>query len=168
MYLLPKIHKPVDKWSISNKMPPGRPIVSDCGSESYHVSEYIDHFLQAISCKHDSYVKDTNDFLAKLREVKVKPETLLVTMDVESMYTNIDNEAGLKAVKNAFSNNPNPRRSDEHVLELLEICLKTMISNLTMKLTYKCLEQPWARNLRLHMPTYSWQHGKLKPCKRAP
>ena len=120
LYILPKIHKAVEKWPFKDKMPPGRPIISDCSSESYKVAEYIDHFLQDISQKHSSYVKDTSDFLSKLRNVKVKPETLLITLDVESMYTNIDNDNGLKAIKNAFLANPNPRRSDGHILDLLE------------------------------------------------
>ena len=69
-YLLPKIHKPLDKWPIKKQMPPGRPIISDCDSESYKVAEYIDHFLQEISQKHPSYIKDTYDFLSKLRTAK--------------------------------------------------------------------------------------------------
>ena len=124
MYMLPKIHKSLDKWPFPNKMPPGRPIISDCSSESYAVSEYIDHFLQDISRTHASYVKDSSDFISKLGNVKTKPDTLLITLDVESMYTNIDNERGLAAVKNAFLANPDPRRSDPHVLELLELSLK--------------------------------------------
>ena len=123
-YLLPKIHKPLDKWPIKNQMPPGRPIISDCDSESYKVAEYIDHFLQEISQKHPSYIKDTYDFLSKLRTAKVQPHTLLITLDVESMYTNIDNEQGLEAVRNIFQANPSPRRSDKHILELLELSLK--------------------------------------------
>ena len=105
-YLLPKIHKPLGKWPIKNQMPPGRPIISDCDSESYKVAEYIDHFLQEISQKHPSYIKDTYDFLSKLRTTKVQPHTLLITLDVESMYTNIDNEQGLEAVRNIFSSKP--------------------------------------------------------------
>ena len=35
LHLLPKIHKTRDKCPQNNKMPPGRPIVSDCGCESY-------------------------------------------------------------------------------------------------------------------------------------
>ena len=37
LYFLPNIHKDLDKWPVPNKMPPGRPIVSDCESESYRV-----------------------------------------------------------------------------------------------------------------------------------
>ena len=124
MYLLPKIHKDLKKWTIPGQMPPGRPIISDCESESYAVSEYIDYFLQNLACKHNSYVKDTPDFLTKLKQVKIKPDTLLVTLDVESMYTNINNEEGLNAVRKSFEDNPDPSRSDEHILKLLELSLK--------------------------------------------
>ena len=100
-------------------MPPGRPIINDCDSESYKVAEYIDHFLQEISQKHPSYIKDTYDFLSKLRTAKVHPHTLLITLDEESMYTNIDNEQGLEAVRNIFQANS----SDKHISELLELSL---------------------------------------------
>ena len=122
-YMLPKIHKPLDKWPVPN-MPPGRPIISDCSSESYKVSEYIDHFLQPLASSHDSYLKDTSDFLNKLKQVKISENSLIVTMDVESMYTNIDHESGLAAVKKAFEKNPDPRRPDQQILDLLELSLK--------------------------------------------
>ena len=72
LYMLPQIHKDLAKWTIENKMSPGRPIISDCSSESYTIAEYIDHFLQDISRKHSSYVKDTGDFISKLRQVEIK------------------------------------------------------------------------------------------------
>lgn len=122
-YMLPKIHKPIEKWPVPN-MPPGRPIISDCSSESYTVSEYIDHFLQPLASKHDSYLKDTTDFLNKLKSTKITENSLLVTMDVESMYTNIDHESGLAAVEKAFNDNPDPKRPDQQILDLLELSLK--------------------------------------------
>ena len=122
-YMLPKIHKPIEKWPVSN-MPPGRPIVSDCSSETYQIAEYIDHFLQPLASKHDSYLKDTSDFLNKLKETKINENSLIVTLDVESMYTNIDHESGLAAVRKAFKDNPDDRRPDEHILDLLELSLK--------------------------------------------
>uniref|UniRef100_A0AAR2ILA8 Uncharacterized protein n=1 Tax=Pygocentrus nattereri TaxID=42514 RepID=A0AAR2ILA8_PYGNA len=51
-YLLPKIHKSQESWSIPYEMPPGRPIVSDCGSETYATAEYIKYFLNPISTRH--------------------------------------------------------------------------------------------------------------------
>lgn len=57
-YLLPKIHKPETSWTVPHHMPPGRPIVSDCGSESYLVASYIDYFLNPLS-KHPSYIRHT-------------------------------------------------------------------------------------------------------------
>uniref|UniRef100_A0AAQ5Y079 Uncharacterized protein n=1 Tax=Amphiprion ocellaris TaxID=80972 RepID=A0AAQ5Y079_AMPOC len=52
-YLLPKIHKPVEKWTVPGEVPCGRPIVSDCGSESCRIAEYIDYFLNPLSQKHN-------------------------------------------------------------------------------------------------------------------
>ena len=64
-------------------MPPGRPIVSDCSSESYRVSEYIDSFLQPIATKHPSYIKDNLDVLEKLTEIEDLENAFWVTLDVE-------------------------------------------------------------------------------------
>ena len=124
LYTLPKIHKPPDKWSVPFKIPPGRPIISDCSSESYAVSEYIDHFLAPLSIRHPAYLKDTNDFIHKIRKVKIPTDSLLISLDVDSMYTNIDNKAGLKAVKESFDLYPDPKRPDLEILELLKISLE--------------------------------------------
>ena len=69
-YLLPKIHKPREKWPRPD-MPEGRPIVSDCGSESYRICQYIDSFIRPISIRHPSYIKDTYDFVSKIRGQKI-------------------------------------------------------------------------------------------------
>ena len=74
--MLPKIHKTRDKWPQNDKMPPGRPIVSDCGSESYRVAEYIDEFLGPLATSHNSYVKDTTDFIEKVTKLTI-PENAM-------------------------------------------------------------------------------------------
>lgn len=58
-YLLPKIHKESENWSVPHKIPPGRPIVSDCSSDTYRIAEFIEYHLNPISNKHPSYIKDT-------------------------------------------------------------------------------------------------------------
>ena len=91
-YGLPKIHKLFDK------LPPMRPIVSGFKSFTVKLSEFLDSFLKQRAQKCKSYIKDTNDFLAKLRDLKdLKANSILVTMDVSSLYTNIDQDEGTEA-----------------------------------------------------------------------
>ena len=160
-YMLPKIHKPLEKWPIPN-MPPGRPIISDCSSESYRVSEYIDHFLQPLASKHDSYLKDTSDFLNKLKQAKINENSLIVTMDVESMYTNIDHESGLAAVKKAFEDNIDPLRPDQHILDLLELSLKNNDFQFNGETFLQTKGTAMGKNMRLLTQIYLWRILKLK------
>ena len=91
-YGLPKIHKFFEKF------PPIRPVVSGFNCISASLSEYADSFLkyQAKTCK--SYIRDNSDFLLKLKSLSAIPSTsILVTMDVNSLYTNIDHEEGADA-----------------------------------------------------------------------
>lgn len=47
-YLLPSVHKDRTTWPLPD-IPPGRPIVSNCGSESYGVTELITWYLGPLS-----------------------------------------------------------------------------------------------------------------------
>lgn len=116
----PKIHKPPDTWSVPFQIPPGRPIVSDCGSETYETAEYIESFLNPISTRHPSYIKDSYDFIKRVSEIKLPSGTFLFTVDIDSLYTNIETEAGLEAVKDWFHRYPDPKRPDK------EICWKSI------------------------------------------
>ena len=123
-YLLPKIHKEPETWPRPGIMPAGRPIVSDCGSESYRVSEYIDSFLTPLACQHPSYLKDTYDFVSKIRDKPVKSNSFLVTGDVSSLYTNMDLDRIMSVVTEAFNVNPNNNRPTTEILQLLDLTLK--------------------------------------------
>lgn len=122
-YILPKIHKEREKWNPPFEVPPGRPIVSDCGSDTYYTAEYIDHFLNPLSVKHASYVKDTYHFIEIIKNLQIPPNSLFFTADIDSLYTNIDTKSGLAAVKKFFQKYPNPKRPDKEILQLLEINL---------------------------------------------
>ena len=123
-YLLPKIHKEQNSWTVPGLIPKGRPIVSDCSSESYKIAEYIDYFLKPLAIKHPSYLKDTWDFLEKLAQHEIPQNALLITLDVESLYTNIQTEEGLLAVQESFDNNTSLCRPDKELMELLKLSLE--------------------------------------------
>jgi len=122
-YMLPKIHKERHKWSLPYEIPPGRPIVSDCSSETYRTAEFIDFYLNPLSIIHTSYLKDTYDFLSRIKQLFIPQDAMLFTMDVDSLYTNIDIQEGIQAIKNIFRKHPNKKRPDKELLQLLEINL---------------------------------------------
>lgn len=122
-YTLPKIHKEQKHWI--NNIPPGRPIVSDCGSESYGIAEYLDHFLSPLANKHPSYIKNTTDFIQKVRQTKAKEPFKLFTMDVRSLYTNIDTSKGMQTIEKWLKKYPETDRPDNTLLQLLHLSLTT-------------------------------------------
>ena len=83
----------------------GRPVVSSINFHSNLISNNVEFHLQQIGKNVPSYVRDTTDFLQKLDKIKNTPNnTLLVTFDVKSLYTNIPNAEGIKAGKEASNN----------------------------------------------------------------
>ena len=58
--------------------------------------------------KTPSFVRDTKDFLVKLNNLKDIPKgSTLVTMDVSSLYTNIDHDEGADACFEQLENRKN-------------------------------------------------------------
>lgn len=123
-YILPKIHKNISTWPIPNKMPPGRPVVSDINSESYRVSDYVDSFLKPLACKHPSYIKNSYDFIEKIKNCSINQNTYLVTGDVTSLYTNMKHDIMLSSITKIFNKYPDLNRPDNYLLKLLELMIK--------------------------------------------
>ena len=90
-YTQPKIHKENN---------PGRPVISSSGCHTEKLSAYVDEIIKPIAQKLPSYIQDTTDFIKSIKKKRrAPPKSYLVTMDVSSLYTNIDNDEGLKTLK---------------------------------------------------------------------
>ena len=82
---------------------PGRPVISNCGTPTEKISEFLDTQLKPIMQKSWSYIKDSGDFVRKIKNSTDIPEgAILVTADVVSLYPSIPHQAGLKALKKAL------------------------------------------------------------------
>ena len=92
-YGLPKLHNPFSTF------PSLRPICSGSNSCTVRISEFADHFLKPIAQRSFSYVKDTTAFINKLENTQIKNlnNATLVSMNVNSLYPNIDHEEGAEA-----------------------------------------------------------------------
>ena len=90
-YLLPKIHKNI-------LPPPGRPIVSANECPSERISQFVDHFIQPLVRTLPSYLRDSSHLLNLIRDLHLQADSILATLDVTSLYTNIPNDEGINAV----------------------------------------------------------------------
>ncbi|CAJ0965714.1 unnamed protein product [Ranitomeya imitator] len=89
--MLPKIHKSGN---------PGKTIISCVGTLPEQVCGWVEGILKPLVKDTRSYIQDTTDLLNKLAAIGPLPEgTILATMDMESLYSNIPHQDGLNAFK---------------------------------------------------------------------
>ena len=117
-YLLPKIHKRL--YDI-----PGRPVISNCGFFTENISAFLDHQLKPIAMQVKSYIKDTNDFLKKLRDLPdLLEDSIICTIDVVGLYPSIPNEEGLSFLRNTLDKRSNKNVTTDTLIELAELVLQ--------------------------------------------
>jgi len=116
-YTLTKIHK---------ANPVGRPIISGCEGPTERISSFVDSLLQPIAKLQNSYLKDTTDFINFLESTEVPENTILVSMDVTSLYTNIPQEEGIATVCNAYErfHNNEPPIPTHFLTDMLRLILQ--------------------------------------------
>ena len=116
-YILPKIHK---------THIPGRPILSANGCPTEKISGFVDSHIRQYVPSTPSYIKDTTHFLQILETIPqpLPPNTLLVTLDVSSLYTNIPHVEAYQAVAAAIRDDTNPPIPSRYVVNLLKHVLE--------------------------------------------
>ena len=147
-YLLPKIHKAGN---------PGRPIVSANGHPTEKISEFVDLHLQPHVQNLPSYLKDTTDFLRKQdAQAPFPPDTLLVSMDVTSLYTNIPHQDGIQACEEVWEERKVMDPPTQTLVKRLTLILKCnnfeFNGNIISRSKALLLVPKW----HLHTPTFSW------------
>ena len=122
-YGLPKIHKTFEKF------PPLRPICSGYNSCSTRLSEWVDSFLKPAAMQTSSYIRDTTDFVNKIEEFKnninKSKDFYIVTMDVSSLYPNIDHEEGVAACREALERRIDKSVPSDVIADLITFILKS-------------------------------------------
>ena len=115
MYLLPKIHKRL--FDV-----PGCPVISNCGTPTENVSEFLD---QHVFKRGRSYVKDTQDFLEKLKHLgEVPSNAILVTADVVGLCLSIPHEVSLVALCEKLDERVEKKIPSSDLANMAEFVLK--------------------------------------------
>ena len=134
IHFLPKVHKDPVKL---------RPIVSCTGGPTSTASAYIDRLLQPHMRKVKSYLSNSTELIRILRNVKVPPQALLVTLDIESLYTNITHEEAITSFLRRFKRDPRK----VFLLDLLNMYSRIMCFNLTAMYSHRSVALQWVRSL---------------------
>ena len=120
IYGLPKIHK---------ASVPLRPIVSSIGTVTYKIAKYLARILSPLVGKTDHFVKDSADFVAKIKDLEVPPGHKLISYDVSTLFTSIPTPVAVAVIKQYLQgdNSLGDRcpLSVDQILELLQFCLDT-------------------------------------------
>ncbi|CAJ0922348.1 unnamed protein product [Ranitomeya imitator] len=116
-YVLPKIHKNMTK-------PPGRPIVASTDSILSPLSILLEKVLTPLVKDTQAFLLDTGAFLKIIKDIGTLPEgTLLVTLDVNNLYTSIQHVKGIRATECILRDSHKDPNIISFLLSLLELVL---------------------------------------------
>lgn len=114
IYFLPKIHKNPLKL---------RPIVSCTNGPTQKASAFLDKLLQPYMKRVKSYLRNSTDLIRILQSLIVPTHAYLITLDIESLYTNISHEEAILSFLRIFKHHP----KKVFLLDLLKYVLKNNV-----------------------------------------
>ena len=78
---------------------PGRPVISNCRTPTEKISEFVDFHLQPIVGMLLDIIRDTTDFLCRLRVLGDIPQgAIICSLDVVGLYPHIPHNEGLNSI----------------------------------------------------------------------
>lgn len=107
LYGLPKVHKP---------NVPLRPIVSAINSPTYRLAKYLTRLLQPFVGQTESFIKNSAHFVEKLGNITLRPNDIILSFDVVSLFTMVPVDESLTHLAEIFP---------KGIIALFEHCLKT-------------------------------------------
>ena len=106
---------------------PGRPVISNCGTPTEKISEYLDHILKPVMQESWSYIKNSGDFLKKVKHLGQVPEgAFLVTADVVGLYPSIPHKAGFETLRRRLNKREIFEIPTEDIAQMAEFVLKNI------------------------------------------
>ena len=108
--------------------PPERPIISGSGSVTENLGLFVEHSIKDLANKHETFLQDTPDFLRAIENLNengpLPDNSIIVTIDLSALYTNIPQDEGIEAVTEALQERNNKDVPTEFIIRMLEIVLK--------------------------------------------
>ena len=114
----------VHKEHKEGEAPPPRPIISGCNSMTAGIATFVEHHVKELATLHETYIQDTPDFLRAVEDVKgLDEDTILASIDVKALFTNLPQEESLKSMKEALDERKKKDVPTEFIIELMKMIL---------------------------------------------
>ena len=125
----PKLHK-------ANA--PYRAIVSGIGTPTERLAELAEHELKGFVEQSPSYIRDTTDFIVKLRSVDepLPTDAILFCFDVVKLYPSVPRKEGLQACEEALSTRLRSLVSGKAAMEMIQTVLDNNVFGFGDKSAY--------------------------------
>ena len=115
IYGQPKIHKAGY---------PLREIVDATGSVARDANKFVADIVRKYAIKGEYRLKDSEEFVNKMKEVRVEEDEELVSFDVVALYPSVPQEEAIEIVRQElFADEELENVSAENVVRLLKICV---------------------------------------------
>ena len=104
---------------------PYRAIVSGIGTPTERLAELAEHELKGFVEQSPSYIRDTTDFIVKLRSVDepLPADAILFCFDVVKLYPSVPRKEGLQACEEALSTRLRSLVSGKAAMEMIQTVL---------------------------------------------
>ena len=121
------------------------------------ITEFLDHHLKPLMKQGESYIKETGDFLEKLKRVEGIPKgAILVTTDVVGLYPSVPHDGDLEIPRKQFDKFKNKMVPKEEIIKMADFVLKNNIFEFDCKFISKYQARLLGPNLCRRMLTFSW------------
>lgn len=116
---------------------PLRPIVSNNNAPTEKLCRFIAAILRNVVGRGEYHIKDTFDFIEKIKHIQVPSDQILASFDIVSLYTNVQNCKVIEVIKKRWSEiSPFTNLSVDLFLEAVKITMDANFFQFEQK-TYK-------------------------------
>ena len=146
---------------------PLRPIVSSIGSVAYGTAKEFSRILKPLVERSTHHVRNNQDFIQSIEEVKVGTEECMMSYDVKALFTSIPIQHTLNIIKKLLEEDTSLQQRTsmavKHTYCLLEFCL----TNTYFPSKGSCMSrkkgQPWGLQSAPLWQISSWKILKTEP-----
>ena len=100
-----------------------RPIVAQSGSPLSPAARFVDHTLQPLAQSHKDYIKHSTTLIHRLENIHVPETSVLVTIDVESLYPSIPQSECLQVLNDEMQKKETPIKDKPELNHPVTTCL---------------------------------------------